>query len=61
MRLRGERQARGYTVAMEDYFDGSQHHRCFTLHATADQLRQFAPNAAYGCRLHLYDELVVQR
>lgn len=48
----------GYTVAMETYNDGHEDHYYFTLHATKEQLVNFAVNEEYGYRFFLYDELV---
>lgn len=48
----------GYTVAMETYNDGHENHYYFTLHATKEQLVNFAVNEEYGYRFFLYDELV---
>ena len=48
----------GYTVAMETYDDGYENHYYFTLHATKEQLINFAVNEEYGYRFFLYDELV---
>ena len=48
----------GYTVAMETYSDGEVTQTYFTLHATADQLKNFTPDPAFGYALWLYDECV---
>lgn len=46
----------GYTVAQERYFDGEKYTYYFTLHATYDELNQFAVNDSYGYFMFLYDE-----
>ena len=48
----------GYTVAIETYNDGLENHYYFTLHATKEQLINFAANEEYGYRFFLYDEVV---
>ena len=48
----------GYTVAIETCSDGEVTQTYFTLHATADQLRNFTPDPAFGYALWLYDECV---
>ena len=48
--------AKGYTVAVENYYDGSENHYRFTLHAEYDELKNFAASEDYGYSLSLYDE-----
>lgn len=48
----------GYVVAMETCSDGSETQTYFTLHATADQVKNFAADAKVGYALWLYDERV---
>lgn len=48
--------AKGYTVAVENYYDGSENHCRFTLHAEYDELKNFAASEDYGYSLSLYDE-----
>ena len=48
--------AKGYTVAVENYYDGSKNHFYFTLHAEYDELKNFAASEDYGYFISLYDE-----
>lgn len=48
----------GYVVAMETCSDGNETQLYFTLHATADQVKNFAAGAKVGYALWLYDEKV---
>lgn len=48
--------AKGYTVAVETYYDGSKNHFYFTLHAEYDELKNFAASEDYGYFISLYDE-----
>ena len=48
----------GYVVAMETCSDGNATQLYFTLHATADQVKNFAAGAKVGYALWLYDEKV---
>lgn len=48
----------GYVVAMETCSDGETTQVYFTLHATADQVKNFAADAEAGYALWLYDERV---
>ena len=48
----------GYVVAMETCSDGNETETYFTLHATADQVKNFAADAKVGYALWLYDERV---
>ena len=48
--------AKGYTVAVENYYDGSENHYRFTLHAEYDELKNFAASEDYGYFISLYDE-----
>lgn len=50
--------ALGYGVAGETYFDGTSNHYYFTLHATRDQVINFAASEEYGYMLFLYNERV---
>lgn len=47
---------KGYTVAVENYYDGSRNHCYFTLHAEYDELENFAASEDYGYFIFLYDE-----
>ena len=46
----------GYLVALETYNDGSLEHHCFTIHATAEQLRNYPLSGDLGCHFLLYGE-----
>lgn len=48
--------AAGYTVAFEQYCDGSTVESYFTLHATEAQLAEFSAAAGYGYNIMFYDE-----
>lgn len=48
----------GYVVAMETCSDGETTQTYFTLHATADQVKDFVTDAEVGYALWLYDERV---
>lgn len=50
--------AKGYTVAVENYYDGSKNHFYFTLHAEYDELKNFAASEDYGYFIYLYDERI---
>lgn len=50
--------AKGYTVAVENYYDGSENHCRFTLHAEYDELKNFAASEDYGYFIFLYDERI---
>ena len=51
--------ALGYTSGLESYFDhGVLENAYFTIHATYDQLVNFAASADYGYMLYLYAERV---
>lgn len=49
---------KGYTVAVETYYDGSRNHCYFTLHAEYDELKNFAASEDYGYFICLYDERI---
>lgn len=48
----------GYVVAYETFFDGEAYRYYFTIHATYDELTNFAANENYGYFMFLYDERV---
>ena len=50
--------AKGYTVAVENYYVGSKNHFYFTLHAEYDELKNFAAGEDYGYFIYLYDERI---
>ncbi len=50
--------ALGVIVAYETYFDGTENHYYFTLHATCEQLTNFNADERYGYLLSLYGEFV---
>ena len=47
-----------YIVAYETYFDGTENHYYFTIHAKLNELTEFKPNNNYGYRLSLYEERI---
>ena len=48
-----------YIVAYETYFDGTENHYYFTIHAKLNELTEFKPDNSYGYMLSLYEERVV--